>query len=843
MTYDRTITYSEAGSRKATVWKPNSGYISEFKERKKTPVRSTETQQAYMAMPKKQQDELKDVGGFVGGTLKDNRRKATNVLGRDMITLDLDRIPSSGTKDVLRRIHALGVNYEVYSTRKHSPDNPRLRAIFYTDRTMTAEEYEPIARKLAEMIGLDLCDPTTFESSRLMYWPSVCADSEYIYETGDLPFLCADGMLALYTDWRDHRSWPQIPGESSKPAHNAAKQQDPTTKKGIVGAFCRIYDIHSAIETFMPGVYTLCDTADNRYTYTGGSTTGGAVIYDDAKFLYSHHATDPAGGGHVCNSYDLVRLHKFGHMDDDAKDGTLPQQLPSAKAMNELALQDPAVSRLLLEEDLGYAGPQQQTPAPVLGAAPEPAAGDDWMSQLKINPSTGKPDKTTYNAQLIIANDPALKGRIRINRFSNKIIGYGPLPWPRRAKQEPFEWGPEDDSGVRIYVERILGLRAVEVIQDALVTVAASNDFDPLKDHITALDWDGVHRLDTLLVDYLGAEDCAYTRTVTRKAFVAAVARVMEPGIKFDCMTVIDGPQGIGKSTLLAKMGGQYFSDSVNTLEGKEAAELLQGNWIIEIGELGAFSKSDARLIKMFITRENDQYRAPYARKTEKHPRRCVFFGTTNDKEYLKDTTGNRRFWPVSAHVQQPTKSVFKDLDRERDQIYAEAYCRYICAEPLFLGPEMEAEADLRRLKHFDRDPLQGQIEEFMEKKVPHDWQKWDKPQRLTFWGGGIRDPNIQLVPRDRVCVLEVWYECLGEYRLPSKMDSHRISAVLENLQGWERAGLMRCGRPYGHQKSFRPILAERSDVPDNVIDMTQKRQQNTPDQGAPDTKINPEKR
>ncbi|GMA52657.1 hypothetical protein GCM10025857_40140 [Alicyclobacillus contaminans] len=301
---------------------------------------------------------------------------------------------------------------------------------------------------------------------------------------------------------------------------------------------------------------------------------------------------------------------------------------------------------------------------------------------------------------------------------------------------------------MRAYIERVLGFRTRDVIQDALVQCAAKNGFNPVAAYLDSLEWDGVPRLDTLYVDYLGADDHPYTRAVARKAFTAAVARAMTPGCKFDYMTVVCGPQGIGKSTLFTKLGRDWFSDSIKTFEGKDAAELIQGVWIVEIGELEAFSKTDIKVVKQFLSKLDDQYRAAYARTTERHPRRCVFFGTTNDHEYLRDPTGNRRFWPVDAMMQEPTKSVFTDLtDEEIDQIWAEAVMRWRLGEPLFLSAELEEEAEKRRQVHMERDTLEGQIEAFLERPIPVDWQKWTLERRRLFWGGGIRD-DITLVPR-----------------------------------------------------------------------------------------------
>lgn len=203
MQHNRTLRISTAGSRKATHWPKSEILWSEFVEKLKTPVRGIETLDQYLALPKSRQDELKDVGGFVGGTFTGDRRKASCVEGRDLITLDLDNIPAGQTEDILKRVGGLGCAAAVYSTRKHAGYSPRLRVVVPLDRTATADEYEPAARKLAFLIGIGFCDPTTFENSRLMYWASCCSDSQYVCESFDAAFCSLDGLLAMYRDWHD----------------------------------------------------------------------------------------------------------------------------------------------------------------------------------------------------------------------------------------------------------------------------------------------------------------------------------------------------------------------------------------------------------------------------------------------------------------------------------------------------------------------------------------------------------------------------------------------------------------------------------------------------------------
>ncbi len=792
--HDRQITISTANNRFAKKWHAQTLYWSELVEKLKTPARSTETLVEYLKLPKAQQDDLKDVGGFVGGALINGRRKASTVASRDIITLDLDNIPAGGTADVLRRLDGLGCAYVTYSTRKHEEARPRLRVLIPTNRPVSADEYEPIARKLAEIIGIELADPTTFQVHRLMYWPSCSADSQYVYQYGDKPFVSADGILAMYQDWKDITEWPVTPGEEKKAKKLATKQGDPLEKTGIVGAFCKVYDIYRAMETFLPGVYEPVAGYSDRFTYTKGSTVGGAIVYDNGKFLYSHHATDPCSG-RLVNAFDLVRLHLFGDRDDDAKPGTPTNRLPSYTAMCEFALQDEQVALLLNQERY-----EQATQEFAAGAEDDA----NWMRKLTISTTTGLPAKTTDNVLIILENDPLLKGKIAFDEFANRGLVLGKLPWDPR--EERRQWTDVDDAGLRHYLERVYGITGKDRIFDALSLCAHKNRINDVKDYLTSLKWDGVKRLDTLLIDYLGAEDNVYTRAVIRKSLAAAVARVMTPGCKYDYMPIFVGPQGIGKSTFLRLLGRRWYSDSLQTFEGKEAAEMLQGVWINEIGELNGLTRSEINAVKQFLSRTEDIYREPYGRRTGVYPRRCVFFGTTNDTEFLRDKTGNRRFWPVDVGVQEPTKNVFTQLEGEVDQIWAEAFLVWQLGEPLYLTGEAERIALIEQQAHMENDVKEGIIREFVERPVPVNWYKRSLAERRMYWSNEFgRNQNEKTVPRDRICAAEIWCECFGkDISFMRRQDVIEINKILDNLPGWKKdKNGKQFGKPYGLQRGY----------------------------------------
>ena len=767
MTYDRELTLSAAGSRKAALWAQTRTLWSELCQRLRTPLRGEESRTAYLRMPKGRQDELKDVGGFVGGALRGGRRKAGSVLGRDLVTLDLDAIPAGGTQAVLEAVERLQCAACVYSTRKHAPEAPRLRVLIPLSRTVSAEEYEPIARRIGERLGIAQCDPTTFQAVRMMYWPSCCADGEYVYEVFDAPLLSADSVLASYRDWRNVAEWPQVPG--GREAHApGAHQEDPTQKAGLIGAFCRCYDIYQAMDEFLPGVYLPTDEPD-RYTYSGGSTAGGALVYE-GKWLYSHHATDPAGG-RLCNAWDLVRLHLYGDKDEDAAPGTPVGRLPSYAAMRERAAQLPSVRREMREEVVeefrraaGESPDQQGT------------GGDDgWKNALKTD------------------------GHGRIMRS----LARGPLPW--NPDPSTRDWADEDDTGAAWYLEKEYGVQDLRRIKMSVDAAMAAQQVDTLTEYLDGLTWDGVPRVDTLLIRYLKADDTPYTRAVTRKTLAAAVARAYEPGCKFDSVLTLVGAQGIAKSLFASTLGRDWFSDNIQTFTGKEAAEQLRGIWIVEIPEVDRFSaRYEAAAVKQFITRQDDIYREAYGRRTLPHPRRCIFIATTNAPSFLTDKSGNRRWWIVPCHATaQDRGEDMASLRRDRDQVWAEAVALWQLGEPLTLSRDIALEAVRQQREAQEDDPWAGAIAEFAERKVPPDWGVRSPRDRLTWWADEFGQRTAgELTERRTICAVEVWCELLGgQAKALDRRTAQRINDVLRALEGWRPGGVQRT--PYGGQRCF----------------------------------------
>lgn len=793
--HDGKISIATGASRLALKWTNSEPQWSEFVTRLSVPLRTQESMAEYKAMPKPKRDQIKDVGGFVGGKLSDGRRRIESIESRSLITLDLDSIPP-GT-DVWPVIQFIDCAAAMYSTHSSTPAAERLRVVFPLSRQVTPDEYGAVSRRIAEYIGIDYCDDTTYEPSRLMYWASCPFDAEYVFKYNDAPFLDPDEILATYDDWTDVTKWPVSSRKDQLQKTGAKKQGDPTEKTGVIGAFCRVYDIPGVIEKYLPKVYTRTASPD-RWTYTAGSTAGGLVLYEDGKFAYSHHGTDPVSGLLV-NAFDMVRLHKFKDLDIDEPENTAVAKLPSYKQMMQLAIAD---------EEVAY----QLAMDKVEGAfEDEPEEDTKWLKKLEVT-SKGTIASTINNVSLILLNDPRVSRAFYFDAFKERPIVSGDLPWVDFDKRLSPVWTDTDDAGMRQFLEKEYKIESAAKIRDAVDLAMQERIKHPVWDYLNGLTWDGEPRLETLFITYLGAEDSVYTRAVTRAALIGAVARIMRPGCKHDHMLVLVGPQGCRKSTTLAKLGKEWFSDSLFTMAGKDALEQIQGYWIIELGEMAAARKSEVEQIKSFISKQIDSYRSAYGRRVQDHPRQCAFFGSTNDDEFLRDATGARRFWPVV--VDDTGRKMADQLtDDLVDQIWAEAVQAYRSGEKWFLNEEAETAAREIQEEHTEESAKAGMIREFVERKVPADWDNRTLEERLIYWEGDFEDPEeSQLVGRTKICATEVWCELLhGDLKLFTQVQAREINAVLSRMSGWKKNRGLNYPGSYGRQRGFVPESCDTS--------------------------------
>lgn len=765
-------------SRMEKKWKNNEISWDDFCKRVSTTQTTTETVDEYRKMSKPQQDAIKDVGGFVAGHLKAGRRKNGTVLCRSMLTLDMDH----GSEDILDELDMFNSHKMcIYSTHKHTPEAPRLRLIMPLTRDVSEDEYPAVARKVAQEIGMDMFDDTTYQPHRLMYWPSTSSNGEFIFRVLDGDVVNPDYYLGLYDDWRDVSTWPVSSRESEAVKKTASQQADPLTKDGVVGVFCRTYSIREAIDKFLKDVYEP-SAMEGRYDYIPADSSAGVIIIDE-KFSYSFHATDPACG-QLLNAFDVVRVHKFP--EDDPK--------KSFKAMAKFASEDEEVKLLVFKEKQDSAAEDFDEGDP-----------DAWKKKLEYEDKSLQLKNTLRNLTLILENDPNLKD-IVFNQHLDGMEIKGDVPWKHPSKF----WRDADDAQLISYVDENYGTFSQRNFDIAVAKVTDDRSYHPIREFLQALpEWDKVERVDTLLIDYLGAADNKYVRAVTRKTLCAAACRVLNPGCKFDTMLVLNGSQGIGKSTLIAKLGGEWFSDSLslNDTKDKTAAEKLQGYWILEIGELAGLRKAEVETLRSFLSRQNDIYRASFGKRTTPHPRQCVFFGTTNaESGYLRDTTGNRRFWPVKT-LGGGSKCSWDVTQEEVLQIWAEVMHYVKAGEKLYLDPEVEALAKAEQREAMESDEREGLVREYLEALLPDNWDDMDTFERRNFLDGtGKADIGKKgTIRRTQVCNMEIWCECFGKERSNLKRaDSNELSGILVKL-GWVRLDKKERVANYGPQFIFVP--------------------------------------
>ena len=785
LVHDAFVNIAVGLSATSKIWKNKKLLWSELVSKLSEATRTAETYKQFMGASKAEQSKIKDIGGFVGGFLTNGRRDKTNVLYRQIVTLDIDFSHASFWWDFTNLFDCAAV---IHSTHKSSC----ARLVIPLNREVSQEEYQAIARKIAGNLNIDLFDQSTFDVNRLMFWPSVSSDMEYYFEYQDGPFLDADQVLSWYEDWHDTSEWPTSAGYSDVIQSAIKKQEDPEEKKGIVGVFCRTYDIHSAIETFLSEEYE--PAGDGRYTYTKGTTAAGLITYDD-KFAYSHHGTDPAGG-RLCNAFDLVRIHKFGHLDTGRE--KTEQDKKSYKAMEEFATKDPATRRHIADEKFAEAKFEF---AEGLEEEANEEADNSWVEQLEAN-TRGDYESSANNINLIIQNDKMIKNAFKLNTFDNKRYVIKSLPWRKVNGIELFR--DVDYAGIRNYIECVYGIVSNQKVDDALSLEFEKKKFHPIVDFIKSSQWDGIPRVNNLLIDYFGADNNAYTKAAIRKMLCAAVARVFEPGVKFDLVLILVGEQGTYKSTFIKHLGMDWFSDTFTTVQGKESFEQIQGAWIIEMAELAGLKKAEVETIKHYIAKREDSFRPAYGRVVETYKRQCVFFGTTNCKDFLKDPTGNRRFMPVDVHKERATKSVINDLTPDEvRQVWAEAYQMYLAKEPLYLTGDENMLATIEQTKHAESDERRGIIEEYLDKLYPADWDKRDIYERRSWLDSPTPEKGVNR--KKYVCVAEIWSECLGKDKADmSRYNTREINETLKSLNDWEFVSSTRNFPIYGKQKYYK---------------------------------------
>lgn len=772
----RELPIAYGANRQAKIWSNKNITFEDLKDRLRVPIRTPESVEEYSRMSRNDRDNAKDHGGFVGGTLAGGRRKVDTVDCRSMLSLDGDSIDVpflDGFEDLMPYAAAL------YTTHSSTAEKPRARIVVPLTRNVSPEEFAAVSRYLAQTLGMDYFDECSYLPNQLMYWPSVPSNGVFIFKETDKPWMDPDSILAAHPEWKDPTRLPTSSRESRANTLSRKKVQDPLEKKGAVGLFNRaFYPIQTAIETFLSDVYEPSANGSRYHLIESGSMAGVEIKED--KFVYSHHAKDPAYLK-LCNAFDIVRIHRFGELDEKQ----------SFSAMCGFAMGLDEVKLLAADERLRQAGQDFAD------------GGEDWKKKLRYTGRNMDLENCLHNITLIMENDRYMKS-IVFNQLADGMEIRGEVPWKHPAKF----WRDADDAQLISYVDSHYGTFSARNYEIAVTKVADDRSYHPIREMFEALPpWDGVPRVDRLLIDYLGAQDNAYVRAVTRKALCAAYFRVYHPGIKFDYMVVLNGGQGIGKSTLISKLGMEWFSDSLSLsdMNDKTAAEKLQGYWILEIGELAGMKKADIDKVKAFISRQDDKYRASFGRRVTPHPRQCVLFGTTNSENgYLRDITGNRRFWNVKVSG----RGVYRpwDLDDETvRQIWAETLLFAKRGEKLYLPAGLEEYARQEQQEATEQDEREGIVREYLDTPLPANWDFMDVYKRREY----LRDRDDPTRPygafrRKTVSNIEIWCECFGKNKEDMRpVDSYAISAIMTRIEGWSKNGIRAVLPIYGRQRVY----------------------------------------
>lgn len=387
-----------------------------------------------------------------------------------------------------------------------------------------------------------------------------------------------------------------------------------------------------------------------------------------------------------------------------------------------------------------------------------------------------------HNFEIVMDKDDRFAGKIRFNEFAQQLYLCGNVPWEKEDNCRA--WSSHDDSALFSLIQADYGLKSRQDFADALKNVSMRNKFHPVRELLDSLTWDGKEHIRSLLPEYLGAEDSDYTYQVMRLWMLGAVSRVYKPGSKFDYTMILQGSQGIGKSTFLKQMAmdDSWFNDSLDSLDSDKAVQSLTGSWIIELAELKSLARTAGGVesVKRFLTATQDKYRIPYERRADTFYRQCVFAGTTNKDDFLQDETGNRRFLIVQTGVKKPSKSLFVPEIMDAIKLaWAEAVHIWKNEKPQLILPEayMQEAKELQEANMAD-DGKRGIIQEYLEGKT-------------------------------QVCAREIWEKALGENVSPRKYQITEINDIIAKVPGWKKLKSPRNFEGYGKQRGFQKTVLQ----------------------------------
>lgn len=730
--------------------------------------------QAWVADPADQ----KECGNYVLGVLEGNRRTKASIVSRGVLALDAD---TAGRDFLLQASMELTEAFIAHTTYSSAPDDPHWRLLIPLNRDVTPDEYHKLATLVMDRIGTDRFDPGSVQAERYMFKPSTQNRNWYSSHVQPGEPLLVDEWLG---DYEDDLSAIPLP----KPSRF---KRDPYAIEGTVGIFNRAYmDWDELIHVYeLP--YERSATADRWHLLQARSVAGMGVV--SPGLVYSHHVNDPAYD-QACSAFDLVRLHRFGELDEDCKPNTPVNRRPSHEAMLELAAKDPRVA-------------QEQ-----IGSDFDDEVGEgtaSWQSQLVRNPRTAAVIDNVTNWDLIVANEPLFSNLVW-DDLSNCIEVLDHLPW-RKVDRLSRSWNESDQAQLNFHLERKLGLRAFrQVIEDRVLTQARENKRHPIRHYLETLPaWDGTPRVERCLP---GAPDTKHNRMVARKVMTAAVARVLEPGCKWDHVLVLHGTEGMGKSWWINRMTLGHDT-SLGDIRNKDTLLSAHRAWVVVADEGYSLRKAEADPLKEFLTRTSDMYRAPYARETRDHPRGFCIWSTTNDNTFLRQQEGNRRFLVVRCEQKVDFDAITPQYIQ---QVWAEALHLYRNGERLHLNPEESEMAAEHREFFLEEDAIEPLVRQYLDMRVPDTWHEMSPSDRQSWVEtvGDFGDGGTERI--DLVCSMQIWVEALGNHVGDHRRgDLLQITNVLKQLPGWEALPGTTRVAGYGPQRVFRRTSV---DVLDEVL-------------------------
>ena len=759
---------SKRGSVKKSTWK-------DFSERLTSPVSVAMKRSQFDDLGDDEQLGIKQRGGWYLCGERDENHPKRRVITRSAVTIDIDN-GVDGIPAAVERLFGQYpyVLYSTFSSRMAADGRPRYRLVLPLAETLALDHYRALATLICQQIGMDHCDVKSSRTAhQLMFFPVELAGEKievFKNKGGELleGFLYLENVWQAVFDgeWNDLSTWPSVKGESAgvrsaRLEYAGQLQANPVLKPGLVGDFCRTYTVAMAVDTFLGDAWI--NEGENRYTYANGSSKKGGIGYafeaagvvgpqgENGVFLFSHHESDPYND-RLLNAWDLVRLHKFGHLDANSK-AKKDDKLPSWAAMTDMVKNDERVIRQAAEttsttirdmfvsldeevkevkevkEDQGRDDPDQTTPTaatptptPTPAPAPDQKNKEDLIKHIRKN-NSGAIIHSASNIKMILA---LMKLPVIFNEFTNSVVIGKDFGFQSKTnkdsiirvsieKENLFHGKPLDDGLLRdisIFVEENNLFNtypsSTTAVFNAIDSLAREHPFNPLKDYFEALpEWDGKERLQGFWVKTAHIKDSTYAREVTENFLIAAVNMVYRPGFSYSMVPILPGVEGAGKSSMVKALlpHRSLFSSSINLRSDKEFMETSLNVWVAELEEVHALHKAEGSMVKRMITGDEMTARMAYDRMPKTIKKSIVMYGTTNETDFLRRDMGTRRFAPLpsngdvfdASEAQRRANKAFKWIDKKREQLWAEAYSK--AKELNFIHPVLSDESVKKQSK------------------------------------------------------------------------------------------------------------------------------------------------